>query len=414
MSFIKKKIAWYWTPLAVLLAVLITFMSTYVTMKVQVHLAKNNAYISSNVTEDPTFALVKQLFETHYIGELPEFDSSAATDAMIEEYIAAVGDPYARYMNPEEYEAYSSSMQGDLVGIGVQVTYDVENEAIEILLVMPDSPAQALGLKPGDLIIAVEGIRVSESGYNAAADAIAGESGTQVSLTVRRKADGQEVTLTTTRAHVTALSVTYQMLSDGHTGLIRIFEFNATTPAQFKEAVDTLLAAGADRLIYDLRNNPGGQLDSVLSVLSYLLPKGSLLIQIHDAQGNVETYSDTEETDHTVDCPMAVLINGNTASAAELFTSCLRDYQKVTIVGEKSFGKGCMQYVYSLPNGGALTLTTRMYSPPSGENYDGVGITPHVSASLSEEAAQLNLLKLNEENDDQLKAAMKSLADLSN
>ncbi len=409
----NRKIAWYWTPLAVVLAVLITFMSTFVAMKVQMHQAGNDPYTNDNLYTDPTFAMVRDLFEQNYIGELPDFDPSAATDRLIEDYIASVGDPYARYMNPQEYKEYNSSMQGDLVGIGVQVTYDVTAQAIEILLIMPGSPAEKMGLVPGDLIVAVEGVKVSDSGYTAAADAIVGEEGTNVTLTVRRKADGKEVDLTATRAHVTALSVSYQMLSDGHTGLIRIFEFNATTPSQFKKAVDDLTKQGADRLIYDLRNNPGGQLDSVLSVLSYLLPKGSLLIRINDAKGNEETYSDTEETDHTVDLPMAVLINGNTASAAELFTSCLRDYEKVTIVGEKSFGKGCMQYVYALPNGGALTLTTRMYSPPSGKNYDGKGITPHVSASLSEAAAEVHLLKLTEETDDQLKAAIRSFSDLS-
>lgn len=413
MSFLNKKIAWYWTPLAVLLAVLITFMSTFVGMKVQMHLAGNDPYTSGNLYEDPNFAYVRALVEQNYIGEVPEFDASAATDRLIEEYIASLGDPYARYMNPEEYKAYASSMQGDLVGIGVQVTYDTVTESIEILLVMPDSPAEKMGLAPGDLIVAVDGVKVADSGYTAAADAIAGEEGTQVTLTVRKKADGKEADLVATRAHVTALSVTYQMLSDQHTGLIRIFEFNATTPPQFKAAVEALQKQGVDRLIFDLRNNPGGQLDSVLSILSYILPKGSLLIRINDAKGEEETYSDTEETDHTLDCPMTVLINGNTASAAELFTSCLRDYQKVTIVGEKSFGKGCMQYVYSLPNGGALTLTTRMYSPPSGKNYDGEGIAPHVTASLSDAAAEVHLLKLTEENDDQLKAAIRSFSDPS-
>lgn len=405
----NKKISWYWTPLAVILAVLITFMSTFVGMKVQMHQAGNDPYLSDNLYQDPTFAFVRQLVEANYIGEVPEFDLSAATDQLIHEYIASLGDPYARYMNPREYQEYTSSMQGDLVGIGVQVAYDITSLSIEILLVMPNSPAESMGLVPGDLIIAVNGVKVAEIGYNAAADAIKGEAGTEVTLTVRRKADGKEVDLTTKRAHVTALSVAYQMLSDGHTGLIRIFEFNATTYPQFSAAVDDLQKQGADRLIFDLRNNPGGQLDSVLSVLSYILPKGSLLIRINDATGKEETYSDTEETDHTVDCPMAVLINGNTASAAELFTSCLRDYEKVTIVGEKSFGKGCMQYVYSLPNGGALTLTTRMYSPPYGGNYDGIGITPHVGASLSEEAAKVSVLKLTEETDDQLKAAIKAL-----
>lgn len=409
MSFFTKKIAWSWIPLAVALTVLITFMSTYVVMRTEAHEQQNDAIISTTLSEDPTLAMVKQLFEMNYIGELPEIDDSLTLDAMIEAYVAAVGDRYARYMNPEEYSAYVSSMQGDLVGIGVQVIYHEETNGIEIMLVMPDSPAEALGLQTGDLIVGVEKLRCETDGYEALVNAIAGEAGTDVLLVIRR--DGVEMEMTATRAHVTSLSVTYKMLSDDHTGLIRISEFNATTPSQFKEAVNALQSAGADRLIFDMRNNPGGQLDSVLSVLSYLLPKDSVLIRVNDAQGNEVTYSDTEEEDHTVDCPMAVLINGNTASAAELFTSCLRDYGKVTVVGELSYGKGCMQFMYSLPNGGALSLTTRMYSPPSGENYDGIGITPDITVSLSEEAAKLNPLKLTEETDDQLKAAIDSFDD---
>ncbi|MBQ8288062.1 MAG: S41 family peptidase [Clostridia bacterium] len=404
MAFFKKKITWGWMLPIIALSVLITFMSTYVIMREDGHQQKNDAYVEAYNSDDPTYAMVKQLFEMNYIGELPEIDESLTLDAMIDAYVAATGDRYARYMSPEEYAEYSSSMQGDLVGIGVQVIYHEETNGIEIMLVMPDSPAEALGLQSGDLIVGVGDLRSETDGYEALVDAIAGEEGTDVLLTIRR--DGVDMQMTATRAHVTALTVTYQMLSDGHTGLIRISEFNATTPPQFKEAVDTLQAAGADRLIYDMRNNPGGQLDSVLSVLSYLLPKDSVLIRVTDAQGGEEAYSDTEEEDHTVDLPMAVLINGNTASAAELFTSCLRDYDKVTVVGELSFGKGCMQFMYPLPNGGVLSLTTRMYSPPSGINYDGVGITPDITVSLSDEAAKLNPLKLTEETDDQLKAAI--------
>lgn len=402
MAFLKKKISWYWMLPVIVLSVVITFMTTYITMKVQANIDRNNAYLQSTYEEDPTFSYVKQLFEKNYIGELPEFDSSGATDALIREYIAATGDRWANYMNKEEYAEYAASMQGNLVGIGVQVTYDVQGESIEILMVMPDSPAEKIGMLPGDRITAVNGIRVADSGYETAADAIKGEEGTEVQLTILR--DGKEEVKTAVRSAVTALTVTYQMLSDAKTGFVRILEFNAVTPGQFKDAVNTLLKEGAERFVFDLRNNPGGQLDSVLSVLDCILPADRVLIRVHDAAGNETTYSSSDE--EVLDCPMTILINGSTASAAELFTSCLRDYEKATIVGEKSFGKGCMQYLYPLPNGGAVSITTRMYSPPLGENYDGVGISPDVEASLSEEASQINFYKLTEENDDQLKAAL--------
>ena len=408
MSFLKKKISVYWMLPVLLLSVLITFMTTDVIMKVQAHLDQNNAYLESTYTDDPTFAYVKQLFEQNFIGEAPEFDSSGAVDSLIREYLAASGDRWANYMNAEEYKAYADSMQGDMVGIGVQVTYDTESKSIEILLVMPDSPAEKIGIKIGDRIVGVDGKRVSDMGYNAVVDAIKGEAGTEVKLTVLR--DGKEIELIATRDHVTALSVIYQLLSDKKTGFIRILEFNGTTAQQFNQAVDDLLKKGAKQFVFDLRNNPGGQLDSVLSVLDRIMPKDKVLIRVYDAEKNEEIHSSKD--DEQLDCPMVILINGSTASAAELFTSCLRDYEKATVVGEKSFGKGCMQFLYTLPNGGAVSFTTRLYSPPLGENYDGVGIVPHVEATLSEEAQKINFYKLNETNDDQLKAALDVLGGL--
>lgn len=408
MSIFKKKISLFWMLPVVLLSVLITFMTTYVVMKVQAHLDKNNAYLQSTYTDDPTFAYVKQLFEQNYIGDVPEFDSSGAIDSLIREYLAASGDRWANYMNAEEYKAYADSMQGNLVGIGVQVTYDTEGESIEILLVMPDSPAEKIDIQIGDRIVGVNGKRVADIGYNAVVDAIKGEAGTEVKLTILR--DGKEIELTTVRGQVTSLSVIYELLSDKKTGFIRILEFNGVTAEQFNKAVDDLLKKGAKQFVFDLRNNPGGQLDSVLSVLDRILPKDLVLIRVHDAAKNEETHSSKD--DAVLDCPMAILINGSTASAAELFTSCLRDYEKATIVGEKSFGKGCMQFLYTLPNGGAVSFTTRLYSPPLGENYDGKGIAPHVEASLSEEALKINFYKLNETNDDQLKAALAVLGGL--
>ena len=191
MSFLKKKISWYWVLPIVMISVLVTFMTTYVIMKVAANANKNNAYLQSIYTEDPTFTYVKDLFAANYIGELPEFDGSGATDALIREYIAATGDRWANYMNAQEYKAYIESMQGNLVGIGVQVTYDTEIDGIEILLIMPDSPAQKIGLQIGDYIVGVEGKRVSELGFDGATNAIKGEAGTKVKLTILR--DGKEL-----------------------------------------------------------------------------------------------------------------------------------------------------------------------------------------------------------------------------
>ncbi len=405
MSLFSKKIKWYWLIPTVILTAVISVMATFLPLTVYYRARISEAYRTGDVDQQ-TYAYVKELFETYYIGELGEFDEGAATDSMIAAYVASTGDPYARYMNAEAYQSYLSEMAGNFVGIGVQVTYDALTPAIEVLMPMPDSPAERAGLQAGDLIVAVGDLTVADHGYTAAADAIKGEEGSSVDLTVKRGEETFELTLE--RAAVKSLSVTGKMLSDGQTGFIRITEFDGTTPEQFKEAVEGLEALGAERFVFDLRGNPGGELDSVLSVLGYILPKDSTLIRITDANGNEETRVAVDE--HTLDYPMAVLINEYTASAAELFTSCLRDYDKVEIVGTKSYGKGCMQALFPLPNGGCVSITYRMYSPPIGDNYDGIGITPDRTVELSEEAAATNLLKLTEENDDQLKAALALLS----
>lgn len=405
MSFFKKKIKWYWLIPTVIITAVVAVMATFVPLTVYYRAQISEAYRASDVDQQ-TYAYVKELFETYYIGELDEFDEDGATDSLIASYVASTGDRYARYMNPEAYRAYLSDLSGNFVGIGVQVMYDEATPAIEVLMTMPDSPAEKGGIQAGDLIIAVEDKTVAADGYTATSDAIKGEEGTSVSLTVKRGEETFELSLV--RASVQAISVTGKMLSDGKTGFVRISQFDTTTPDQFKETVEGLEVLGAEQFVFDLRENPGGELESVLSVLGYILPKDSTLIRITDAGGEVETRSATDE--HTLDYPMAVLINEYTASAAELFTSCLRDYDKVEVVGVRSYGKGCMQRLFPLPNGGCVSITFRMYSPPIGENYDGVGINPDLTVELSEEAAATNLLKLTEENDDQLKAAVSLLS----
>ncbi len=404
MSFIRKKIAWYWLLPAIIITAAVTVMATYIPMKVYYKTQISEAYRSGGV-DNQTYAYVKELFETYYIGEVGEFDEDGATDSLIAAYVASTGDKYARYMNPEAYREYMTSMTGSFVGIGIQVIYDEAAQAMEVILVMPDSPAEKAGISAGDLIVAVDGNTVAEAGYLAVADTIRGEEGTSVSLRLQR--EEQILELTVVRAPVTSLSVIGSMASDGMTGIIRILQFDDTTPGQFSAAVEQLQNQGSERFVFDLRDNPGGELESVLSVLGYILPKDSLLIRIVDANGEETTRSTADE--HVLDCPMAVLINGNTASAAELFTSCLRDYDAAKIIGVTSYGKGCMQRLFQLPNGGAVTITIRMYNPPIGENYEGIGITPDLTVSLSEEAASLNLFKLTEENDDQLKAALQLL-----
>ena len=206
--------------------------------------------------------------------------------------------------------------------------------------------------------------------------------------------------MTLSRAVVKTQTVTTRML-DADTAYVRIIEFDIPTTEEFTTAMDALIADGAKRFVFDVRNNPGGNVTAVCGVLDYLLPEGPI-IRTYTGSGEENTVNSDAKC---LDAPMAVLINGNTASGGELFTAALRDYNKATVIGTTSFGKGTMQTVVPLSNGGALKISTEMYNPPYGENYEGVGITPDKTVELSEEALA-NFYRLTDEEDVQLMAAL--------
>ncbi len=391
----------------VLLSCLVTFMTTYNVMQ-----NRHRTEIAGLVEKykdaektDETLEYMKAIVGSYFYGQAVEWGESDSEDAAYRAYAAALNDKYTEYMSPDEYKSWTDKMNGNLVGIGVMVAYDSAKTQITVIASFPGSPAESAGLCKGDIITAVDGRKVSEIGYQGAIDAIKGESGTTVALTVSR--DGVEHVCEVERKAVRTLSVLSKLLENGRTGLVSIIQFDETTPEQFENAVESLVKAGATELVFDLRDNPGGDLESVLSVLSYILPKDSTLIRIISKDGEVQTRE--SDSDHTLDMPMAVLTNGSTASAAELFTSCLRDYEKITVVGTKTYGKGCMQSLFPLPNGGAFKVTTRMYEPPKSGSYHGTGILPDVSEEASEILKRSNLLLIDEKDDNQLQAAISAL-----
>ena len=205
--------------------------------------------------------------------------------------------------------------------------------------------------------------------------------------------------------------MTYHVFGgSGSVGVIRLTEFNSTTPEQFKNAVSKLKDDGCDRFVFDLRNNGGGELNSILEVLDYLLPEGPIA-HIYYRTGKERHYTSDAAC---LEARVAVLTNGRTASAAELFTSALRDYTRhgdydAVLVGTKTYGKGVLQSFYKLKDGSAFKISTGKYNPPYSENYDGIGITPDIVIELSEEAASVGFYKLTDENDNQLIAAVNAI-----
>lgn len=382
------------------------FLATFTAMSVRLDAAVDQAKSASPGGNSPDGTYYDKLNGLlSYIGEeyVRGADEKALWDGVYAGLLEAVGDPYSEYMTAEEFAAYTAERSGNYVGIGVHVTFDQTQDAIAIYRVTPGSPAEQSGLRTGDLIVAVEDVAVSAATYNEAVDLVAGEEGTDVSLTIRR---GEEtIDLSITRAKVESRNVLYEKLGDtAYLSILSFSESNVTE--QFQDALEAAKQDGCTSYLFDLRNNPGGNLDVVCAVLDELLPANQTILHIIDAQGNDQTRE--TENEAYLDAPMAVLCNGNTASAAELFTADLRDYGLATIVGVTTYGKGTMQTISPLSDGSAVKLTSNFYNPASNVSYDGVGIRPDVEVKLTaEQSARFYLLS--HEEDPQLQAALKAL-----
>ena len=365
--------------------------------------------------------VIKSIAETIDLEKITTVDE--ATTAFIDAYLHAMGDKYAYYYDAKAYEEYRDDVSGEYAGIGVSVTM-TESRYIEVLNVFSESPADKVGILPGDILIEVNGEDIVELGYYKAIDMVRGEIGTSVNLTVER--DGERLSFDVIRDKVTEITVEYEM-KENDIGYIRITSFDAKTYPQFVEAYTALEKQGAKGLIFDVRNNPGGTLDSVVAILEYILPDGPIVHMEYKNSANNYTISSVDDCNpffrflnqyyenHEIKLPMAVLANQNTASAGELFTSSLNDYDAATVIGVKTYGKGVGQRGVSLvgeddkPDGSVVTITYFYYAPPYSENYDGIGIEPDIPSELPEEAQNKNLYKLTDEEDTQLKDGIEEI-----
>ena len=344
-------------------------------------------------------------------------DVDTATALYVSVYASALGDDYGYYYAPDDYDDYAEDLGGEYTGIGIMVTL-LDSGYVEILSVFTASPAEDAGLLPGDILVAVDGEDFAVIGYQNAIDRVRGPEGTYVKIAVER--NGARIEADILRRRVIEQTVDYEMLP-GNVGYICIYSFDDTTYAQFVEAHRTLDAQGADSYVFDVRNNPGGTLTSVVAILEYILPDGHIVKLNYnhkwlDLDQSISSILDYEPDymakrvyyeNHVISKPMVVLANGNTASAGELFTSSLMDYRVATVVGEQTFGKGIGQGSFPIgKDGSAMIMTVFSYDPPVQPNYHGVGIAPDVAVSLSEEAASKNLYKLTLEEDAQLTAAL--------
>lgn len=342
---------------------------------------------------------VDQYIDEKYYGE---YDEEKIVDSSLKAMVAALDDKYSAYMTPDEYEQNLLDAKGSISGIGIVVNLTEENE-IKIVDVNEDGPAKEAGLKIDDVITAIDGNNVSEMEYADAVNLVRGETGTEVTLTIKRGT--QQLDFTMTREEIVSQSVTSRML-ENDIAYIRITGFKENTSYQYNVELKKCLEDGAKAIIFDLRNNGGGLVSACSDCLDPLLPEGDIAIaEFKDGSSEVICKSDDLE----LDLPMAVLVNENSASAAELFAAALRDFDKAVLVGKNTFGKGIMQNTYNLDNGGGIRLTVAKYRTVKSECYHGVGLAPDYEADIPEKYAQTSIEDIPENEDTQLQKAIEVL-----
>ena len=346
--------------------------------------------------ESQKMELLNSLIDRYYIGDVDETDLS---EGVYKGYIEGLGDPYSVYYDEEETKQMSESLSGEFGGVGALMSQDRETGVITVLQVYDGSPAQEAGMRDGDTLYKVEGEEVTGEDLSDVVSKVKGEKGTQVTLTVLRADTGDEEKLTITRDTIEAQTVSCEM-KEGNVGYIRITEFDTVTYEQYKEALEDLEDQGMERLIVDLRSNPGGNLDTVCDILDLMLPEG-LIVYTEDKNGEREEYTSDEE--NQFDKPLVVMMNGYSASASEIFAGAIQDYGLGQVVGTQSYGKGVVQSVFDLQDGTSVKLTIAEYFTPNGRSIDGEGITPDVEVEYQYD-------ENNPDADNQLEKAMEVVA----
>ena len=296
----------------VLIAVCSAFLAAIVTFQItSIFMNSNYNRQIENIKAEYSNSLIGKLktldeqFRKLYVGEI---DEKKLEEAVLDGYISGTGDLYGEYMTADEYSAFTSDQNGEFQGIGITVTQNTEYSAIEVVSVMPDSPALEAGVKKGDLIYMIGTEYVSELGYSAAVKMLQGEAGTTAEFTVRRGENyAEEISFSVLRGYVIEQTVSWHVLDDGGSigdiGIVKITSFDAKTPEQFTNAINSLISEGVTSLVFDVRNNPGGELTSILSILDMLLPEGPI-IRIVDSNGK-ETVRNSDASE--IDMPMAVM-----------------------------------------------------------------------------------------------------------
>ena len=361
-----------------------------------VNAAPNPADLDYDRIDSKIRLLQKVINKNYLFDEDPEAVENSIYAGMME----GLGDPYSIYYTEEEYKKLTEDSSGTYSGIGALLQQNPETGICTIIKVFKGSPAEDAGLKHDDILFKVDGNEITGQDLDYFVTTyIRGEEGTDVEITVLRGDKLEEITMKVTRRSIDVPTVEYEM-KENDTGYIQISEFELVTEEQFKEAVEALQAQGMKRLIIDLRNNPGGIVQTCVEMLDYMLPDG-LLVYTAGRNGVGEKYY--SDDGHEVNIPTVLLVNGNSASCSEIFAGAYKDFGRARLIGTQTFGKGIVQFVIPLGDGSAVKVTTQHYYTPNGFDLHGTGIAPDVEIKPEEGDA------LNGEHDAQLEKAMELL-----
>lgn len=326
--------------------------------------------------------VTRRLREQWY-GEFPNSDQ--LTDGAIKGMVNALGDEFTQYVEPRFAKILNDDITGSFDGIGATLK-QINGGSIQIVRTFPGTPAERGGVLPGDIIESVNGASVLGLNTTEVAALVRGPRGSEVKLKVRRADQPRAFELTLVRDRIDIPLVTSKMVGDGSIGYISLFDFSQPAGEQLKKDIKAILAKNPKALIFDLRDNPGGLLTQALDVGDIFLKKGAFVIE-RDFKGNKKV---TETTDAGIaqEIPLVVLVNGGSASAAEIVAGALQDYGRATLIGDKTYGKGSVQSPQMLSNGGQLRITIERWFTPKDRAIHGVGITPDYTVMNSSEDAQ--------------------------
>ncbi|MBF7095536.1 S41 family peptidase [Alkalibacter mobilis] len=322
------------------------------------------------------FLYLKNQIQTSYYKDI---DEKILLEGALHGMFDAVDDPYTTYYDEEQFSAYVEQLQNSYVGIGVVVTVD-ENNVVTIVSPIDGSPGQKSGLASGDKILKVDGLDISGLSLEEVVSLIKGEEGTEVTLTVLKKTTSETVEKTIVREEIIMTSVDSMIYEN--IGYISISQFESYTFDEFSSQLDELMKQGVEGIVFDLRDNPGGIMDSVVEVLDKIMGE-SVIVYTEDKQGNREYERSTDN--EKLDLPMAVLINEGSASASEIFAGALQDTKEAVIVGTTSFGKGVVQRMSDMKDGTGYKITVSEYFTPNGRNIHGIGIVPDIEVEIDQE-----------------------------